>query len=237
MSSHFWPSENAIGKRFKQVLPGMDGDWITVIGVVKDVVYDRDGKIMPVFYSTARQWHKEGRELIVRTDSDPQLLTAAVRQTLQSIDPTLPRFEISTVDDRLAEQDRPRSFQTELIGIFACLAVVLAATGLYGLMAYSVEQRTKEIGIRMAMGWTRACVARLVLKQSATWGGLGMVAGVAGAVLFGRALSASLYGLATTDPLTPGIVIAVLGVVMVLASAALTIRAISIEPIAALRQE
>ena len=103
--------------------------------------------------------------MIVRTKGDPRALIAAVRQKLQSIDPTLPRFAIATVDDRLAAQDKPRRFQTELIGIFAGIALVLAAIGLYGLSAYSVEQRTKEIGIRLALGATRATVARMVLRE------------------------------------------------------------------------
>jgi predicted permease len=237
MARHFWPSESAVGRRFKEALPGMVGDWITVIGVVKDVIYNRDGVVIPIFYSPTQQWYATEHELVVRTDTDPRSLVEAVRQALQTIDPTLPRFEVVPVEDRLAEQDRPRRFQTELIGIFAFLAVVLAATGLYGLLAYSVEQRTKEIGIRMALGSTRARVARLVLKQGAAWGGVGLAIGIAGAVLFGRALSASLYGLAPTDPITLVSVIAVLAMVMVLASAVPTLRATKVDPTVALRQE
>lgn len=189
MARHFWPSENAVGKRFKEVLPGTDGNWITVIGIVGDVVYNRDGIVIPVFYSPARQWDLTGGELVVRAAADPRALVLAVRRELQSIDPTLPQFEMATVEDRLAEQDRPRRFQTDLIGIFACLALVLAATGLYGLIANSVQQRTKKIGIRVALGATRTSIARLVLKEGLIWGVSGMVIGTTGAGLFGRALS------------------------------------------------
>ena len=155
----------------------MDRNWITVVGIVGDVVYNRDGVSLPVFYCPERQWYFTERQVIVRTKNDPIALIASVRQKLQSIDPTLPRFEIGTVDDRLAAQDTPRRFQTELIGIFAGIALALAATGLYGLMAYSVEQRTKEIGIRLALGATRTTVARMVLGEGLVWGAGGIAFG------------------------------------------------------------
>jgi putative ABC transport system permease protein len=164
-------------------------------------------------------------------------LIAAVRQKLQSIDRTLPQFEIATVDDRLAAQDTPRRFQTELLVIFAGIALVLAATGLYGLMAYSVEQRTKEIGIRFALGATQAAVARMVLQEGLAWGAGGITVGVACAVAFGRALSASLYRVTATDPVTLAAVIALLAFVMFTALVLPTLRASKIDPIWALRHE
>jgi putative ABC transport system permease protein len=237
MASHFWPSENAIGKRFKQVLPGMDRDWTTVVGIVGDVIYNRDGVSVPVFYCPERQWYFTERQVIVRTKGDPRALIAAVREKLQSIDQTLPRFEIATVADRLAAQDTPRRFLTELIGIFAGIALVLAAVGLYALMAYSVEQRTKEIGIRLALGANRTTVARMVLGEGLLWGAGGIVVGVAGAVAFGRALSASLYRVTATDPVTLAAVIALLAIVMLAALLLPTHRASKIDPIGALRHE
>ena len=237
MARHFWPSENAIGKRFKEVLPGLDRNWITVVGIVGDVIYSRDGVNLPVFYCPERQWYFTERQVIVRTKGDPRALIAAVRQKLQSIDPTLPRFAIATVDDRLAAQDKPRRFQTELIGIFAGIALVLAAIGLYGLSAYSVEQRTKEIGIRLALGATRATVARMVLREGLLWGTGGIAVGVAGALAFGRALSASLYHVTATDPVTLSAVIALLALVMLTALVLPTHRASKIDPTGALRHE
>jgi predicted lysophospholipase L1 biosynthesis ABC-type transport system permease subunit len=168
---------------------------------------------------------------------DPKFLIAAVRQKLQSIDPTLPQFEIATADDRLAEQDTPRRFLTELIGIFAGIALVLAATGLYGLMAYSVERRTREIGIRFALGATQAAVARMVLYEGLAWGAGGITVGVVGAVALGRALSASLYPVTATDPLTLFAVIALLALVMLTALVLPTHRASKIDPTGALRHE
>lgn len=237
MARHFWPSEDAVGRRFKEILPGTDGDWITVVGIVKDVIYNRDGAVIPIFYAPVRDWYWPRRELIVRTHADPRALAETVREAVQSIDPTLPRFEVATVEDRLAEQDRPRRFQTEIIGIFAFLALVLSATGLYGLMAYSVQQRTKEIGIRVALGSTGAGIARLVLKQGVAWGIGGTAIGIAGAVLFGQALSASLYGVTPTDPLTLTAVIALLAMVIAFASLPPALRASRVDPMIALRED
>jgi putative ABC transport system permease protein len=237
MARHFWPSGNAIGKRFKQVLPGMDRNWMTVVGIVGDVIYNRDGVNLPVFYCPERQEYFSERQVVVRARNDPKPLIAAVRQKLQSIDPTLPQFEIATADDRLAAQDTPRRFQAELIGIFAGIALVLAATGLYGLMAYSVERRTKEIGIRLALGATRATVARMVLYEGLVWGAGGITVGAVGAVAFGRALSASLYRVTATDPLTLSAVIALLALVMLTALVLPTHRASKIDPTGALRHE
>src|SRR6478752_3968333 len=136
MARRYWPSQSAIGKRFKEMLPGLDGRWMVVVGVVKDVIYNRDGVVIPVFYGPARQWPFAERQLVIRTELEPRKLAAAVRETVEGVDRTLPRLEITAVEDELAKQDRPRRFQTELIGTFAGLALILAATGLYGLMAY-----------------------------------------------------------------------------------------------------
>jgi putative ABC transport system permease protein len=237
MARHFWPSENAIGKRFKEVLPGMDRNWMTVVGIVGDVIYNRDGVKLPVFYCPERQEYFTEQQVIVRTKNDPKTSIATVRQKLQSIDPALPQFKIAAVDDMLDAQDTPRRFQMELIGIFAGIALVLAATGLYGLMAYSVEQRTKEIGIRFALGATQGTVARMVLLEGLAWGAGGIAVGVTGAVAFGRALSASLYGVTATDPLTLSAVIASLAFVMLTALLFPTLHASKIDPTGAIRHE
>ena len=237
MARRLWPAESAIGKRFKQVLPGTDAAWITVVGVVGDVIYNRDGIVLPVFYSPERQWYFPERQLIVRTAADPRGLFSPISRELHLIDPGLPRFEVESVEGQLTEQDRPRRFQTELIAIFAGLALLLAVTGLYGLMAYAVQQRTKEIGIRVALGSTGAGIVRLVLRQALAWGGAGIAAGLVGAVLFGRALAASLYHVTPADPLTFAAVITLLTLAMLSASAFPALRAGKVDPTVALRHE
>ena len=237
MARRLWSGQSVVGKRFKEVLPGLDSKWFTVIGVVQDVIYDREGIVVPVFYPSARQWYTNERQLVVRTSGDPRALAAAVRQSVQSIDAALPRVGAAAVADKLKAQDRPRAFQTTLIGMFAGLSLILAAAGLYGLMAYSVHRRTKEIGIRVALGSTRAGIAGMVFQQAALWGGLGVAIGSTGAILFGRSLAASLYGVTPEDPVTFASVIAVLTVVAVLASAIPALRASRVEPIVALRHD
>ncbi len=236
MARRFWPSERATGKRFQQALPGMKGDWITVIGVAGNAIYSRDGAVVPTFYLPARQWSFTEHELVVRAWGDPRALAGAVRKALHAIDPSLPGFEAAAVDDLLAEQDRPRRFQAQLIGAFGVIAAAIAAAGLYGLMAYTVERRRREIGVRLALGATRTRVALLVLERSLGLGAVGMAAGALGALLAGDALRASIHGIAPTDPVTFLAVTALLFAVAILASAAPALRAFRVDPMAAIRR-
>jgi predicted permease len=237
MARRFWPSEDPIGKRFKEVLPGMDGAWLTVEGIVGDVSLSRDGNVAPIFYRSIRQWSMARMSFVVRTQGDPLDLAAAVRRAVRSVDSTVPYFDIATVEHQIEELDRPRRFQTELIGVFAVVALVLAALGLYGLMSYWVEQRTKEIGIRVALGATSRSVVRLVMRSGLQWACVGVVIGIGGAVAFGQALSNLLFGITATDPVTLVTVIGVLTVVAAAASSFPALRATKIDPTVALRHE
>ncbi len=237
MARRFWPSENPIGKRFKEVLPGMDRAWLTVVGIVGDVSLNRDGSVAPIFYQSIRQWSLARLPLVVRTQGDPSGLAAAVRRAVRSVDSTVPYFDITTVEHQVRELDRPRRFQTELIGVFAVVALVLAALGLYGLMSYWVEQRTKEIGIRVAVGATNRNVVSLVMRAGLEWAGIGMVIGIGGAFAFGHALSNMLFGITATDPVTIATVVAVLAAVAAAASMLPALRATKVDPTVALRHE
>jgi predicted permease len=237
MARRFWPNESPIGKRFKQVLPGMDGQWITVVGVVGDILYNRDGTVVPIFYRPIQQWALIEMPLVVRTEHDPLNLIAAVRREVRAVDRSVPYFEIATAEQRLEELDRPRRFQTDLIGLFAATALILAALGLYGLMSYSVEQRRREIGIRVALGATSGQVARLILGQGLRWSLAGVVVGIGGALLFGRAVASLLFGISATDPLTLAAVTAGLAAVTAAASILPTRRATRVDPNIALREE
>jgi predicted permease len=237
MARRFWPSETPIGKRFKEMLPGLDSPWLTVVGIVGDVSLSRDGSVTPIFYRPVRQWSLAKLSLVVRTQGDPEHLIAAVRTAVRSVDSAVPYFEIATVGHQLEEIDRPRRFQTGLVGAFALVALVLAALGLYGLMSYWVEQRTKEIGIRVALGADSGNVVRMVLRTGLEWVCMGVAIGAGGALAFGRALSSLLFGVTATDPVTLAAVIVVLAAVAAAASSLPALRAAKVDPAGALRHE
>jgi putative ABC transport system permease protein len=237
MARRFWPVENPMGKRFKEMLPGLDGAWVTVVGIVGDVSLNRDGGVAPIFYRPIRQWSFARLPLVVRTQGDPSGLVAAVRTAVRSVDSAVPYFDITTVEQQREELDRPRRFQTGLLVAFAVAALVLAALGLYGLMSYWVEQRTREIGIRVALGATGQSVVRLILLRSFEWVCIGLILGIGGALAFGRALSSLLFGVTAADPLTLVAVIAVLTLVAAAASGFPAHRAMKVDPAVALRHE
>ncbi|MGH9939140.1 MAG: ABC transporter permease, partial [Blastocatellia bacterium] len=237
MARRYWPSESPLGKRFKEVLPGLDGKWLTVIGVVGDVVTNRDGILYARFYRTIRQWDWLNLPLVVRTETPPLELAAAIRRTVRSIDSAVPYFDITTAEQALAELDRPRKFQTRLIGVFAVIALLLSALGLYGLMSYLVAQRTKEIGIRVALGAQAADVLKLVIGQGMAIALTGVSLGLAAALAVTRLMKSLLFGVTATDPATFAGVATLLAAVALLACYIPARRATKVDPTVALRHE
>jgi len=237
MARRYWPSENPLGKRFKQVLPGLDSEWLTVIGVVGDITPNRDGRTYPLFYRTIRQWSWPNETLVVRTETPPLELAAAVRRAVRSIDPTVTDFEITTVEQALEKLDRPRKFQTQLIGTFAATALLLSALGLYGLMSYLVAQRAKEIGIRVALGAQRRDVLKLVVGQGMAVALTGVSLGLAAALVVTRLMKSLLFGVTATDPATFTGVAALLAAVALLACYVPARRATKVDPTVTLRNE
>jgi putative ABC transport system permease protein len=237
MARRYWHSESPLGKHFKWVMPGLDGEWLTVIGVVGDIMPNRDGRTYPLFYRTIRQWSWPNETLVVRTETPPLGLAAAVRRAVRSVDSTVPDFEITTVEQSLAKLDRPRKFQTQLIGAFAAPALLLAGLGLYGLMSYLVAQRSKELGIRVALGAQRRDVLKMVIWQGMAVALTGMSLGLGAALAVTRLIKSLLFGVSATDPLTfAGITLLLLCV----AFAACVIparRATKVDPLVALRYD
>ncbi|MEO8658128.1 MAG: ABC transporter permease [Bryobacteraceae bacterium] len=237
MARRFWPAENPLGKRFQEVLQGKAGSWMTVVGVVGDVSRNRDGLVDPTFYWSIRQWSLQRMEMVIRTDAAPGSLITAVREAVRSTDPSLPPFEVTSVEERLRELDSPRRFQTALLGVFASCALLLAAVGLHGLMVSTVVQRTREIGIRIALGATMSRVIRLIVGEGLVCALAGSVVGLAGSVAAGRALSAWLFGVNTADLPALLLVVFVLSTVTLCVGCLAALRASRIDPILALRQE
>jgi putative ABC transport system permease protein len=175
--------------------------------------------------------------VVIRTTKDPLGLVGALRTRVASIDKSLPLYDVTTMDQLLAEQVASRRFNLALLGLFAFLAVVLAAVGVYGVMAYAVAQRTHEIGIRVALGAEQFDVMRPVLGQGIILTALGVSIGFAGALALTRFLSSLLYGVKPTDPLTFIAVALIMTAVALLASFIPARRATKVDPMIALRYE
>ena len=241
LARRYWPNEDPLGKRFKgQDLRGKNDDWLTVIGVVKDMrTHGLERAPTPHVYEWAAQSGPTAGtpDIIVRTSADPVALAASVRRVVRSINSGPVITSMATLNQELDDQLWVRRFETWLLGLFAAIALLLASIGIYGLMQYSVVQRTREIGIRMALGAETHQVLKMVLKQGVTLGIVGLSSGVVGAFLLTRFLSSMLFGITPSDPAT----FAGTSIVLLLTAIAATLiparRATTINPLVALRCE
>jgi predicted permease len=234
MARNYWPGEDAIGKRFR--FPG--GQWTTVVGITGDM--HRQGlenQVVPQVFRPDAQQSEDMLEVIVRTAGDPRAIAASVQSEIQSLDKSVAKFQVATVEQQLGQETAERRFQTSLIGLFSLAALILSAIGIYGLMHYFVAQRTNEIGVRMALGARYGNVLSLVLRQGLVLAGIGVMVGVLGALALTRLLSSLLFGVTPTDPVTFAAAPAILLGVAVLACWIPARRAAAIDPVRALRQE
>jgi predicted lysophospholipase L1 biosynthesis ABC-type transport system permease subunit len=207
-----------------------------VVGRVKQYALDADSRI--AFYRPHSQSPARSLYVVARgSAADPAVLASAVRQAVRAIDPDLPIYRMrpmaALVDASLAQQ----RFSLWLLGLFAAIAVMLAAVGLYGVLAYLVAQGTREIGIRLALGATSARVLGLVLAQGLTLAAIGCGIGLAAALALGRLIVGLLYGVPATDPSTFIVATLGLGLVALVASAVPALRAARVDPMTSLRQE
>jgi len=235
MARAYWPGEDPIGKRFR-FSNAESSPWLTVVGVTGDM--HRQGlerAVVPQAFLPHAQATDDMMDVIVRTSADPQAMAAVVQSEIQSMDKSVAKFAVTTVEKQLAEQTAGRRFQTSLIGLFSLVALLLAAIGIYGLMHYLVVQRTNEIGVRMALGARAGNVLALVLRQGLTLASLGIVAGMLGALGLTHLLSSLLYGTTPTDPLTFATAPAILLAVAAAACWVPARRAARIDPMLALR--
>src|SRR6266542_3378092 len=213
----FWPGQNAVGKRFRS--DRADGPPLEVVGVVKDGKYLSLGEDpQPFFYLPMLQNYADPTMLLARTTNDHNTVIAQIRSEALKLDPAMPFVEVKTLTEHLSLSLFPLRIGASFVGSFGMLALLLAAIGIYGVMAFAVSQRTREIGIRMALGAKRADVLRLIIKQglALTLAGLGL--GLGGALLLTRLMSSVLYGVSATDLLTYVSVTALLCLVVLLAS-------------------
>jgi putative ABC transport system permease protein len=235
LAQRFWPNQSALGKTIGYDSPTPH----QIIGVVKQVgIYGSEAKPLIKIYTPFGRFPQRSPRISIRSStSDPEALTTAVARAVHEIDKDLPFIEVATLEDLLAREVSTRRFNAMLLSIFAALALVLAATGVYGVLSYSVAQRTHEVGIRMALGAGTRDVLRLFMGQGMRLVLLGLVIGLAGAFALTRLMSSLLFGVSTTDTATFVVVALILTVVGVLACYLPARRATRVDPLVALRYE
>jgi putative ABC transport system permease protein len=237
MARTFWPNKPAIGQRFKWGVDDTTG-WKNVVGVVADVSQNITGKRPPVqVYVPHTQEPLQTVTVVVKHDGDPAAMTTAMRRVVQSQDPDMPLYEVRTMEEAIHRALWENRIWVSLMTVFASLALIIAAVGIYGVMAYSVAQRTQEIGIRMALGAARQDVLRLVVGQAMRLTIIGVGIGLAGAYAVTRLMASVLFGVSATDPPTFIGVTVILGLSAVIAAWLPAERATRVDPMVALRSE
>ena len=238
MAAQLWPGQDPIGKRVRSGGLDSTSPWLTVVGVVgrvKQYTLDADSRI--AFYFPHTQSPQRGMNVVLRSRKDPAAMTAAVTSVIRSIDPSLPLYDVRTMDQRVAASLAPRRFSMTLLAVFAAIALALATVGVYGVMAYLVNQGTREIGIRMALGATQESIVRLLLRRGMNMALPGVATGLAGAFAATRLLSSLLFGVRATDAVTFISIGVLLLAVAMLATLIPARRAGRIDPAVSLRCE
>jgi predicted permease len=235
----FLRDEDAVGKRFVFGQPdGDDVPWITIVGVMADT--RRSGvaeAVRPEMFFHYLQSRRTALQFVVETAGDPAAVMPAIRAILRELDPELPIAQVSTVEDLMGEAVATRRFLMQLLTLFSILSASLAVIGIYGVMAYLVTQRTREMGIRLALGAKRGDVFTLVLRDAARYVVPGLAIGAVAAIALSRLLRSQLFGVGPTDPLTLGGVAVLFAAIAFLASWIPAHRAARTDPVEALRFE
>jgi len=240
LAEKYWPGEDPIGKRLKIGPVDSPSPWLTVVGVVSDVrqtgLYEQKLEFY-VPYAQERRSFMAPRDLVVRTQQDAASLAAAVRAAVWAVDKDQPVSNVRTMDQVFSAAISQERFQALLLGMFATLALLLACVGLYGVISYTVVQRTHEIGVRVALGAQPRDVLRLVIRQGMLLTLAGLVVGIAAGTLLTRVLTDMLFGVTPRDPVTFVAVPVLLLMVAFLACWIPARRATRIDPLIALRYE
>ncbi len=238
MARRFWPGRSAIGGRIHFGGPGSATPWMTVVGVVGDVKQGAlEAEVRPTFYLSYLQQPVNGLTLVLRTTDTPERLVPALREAVRTVDPDQPIFGVETLQGLVADSEATRRFILSLFGLFAGLALVLAAVGTYGVMSSLVAQRTREMGVRIALGAGAPRVLGMVMGQGMGAVALGLVAGTMVALALMRGVAKLLYGVSATDPLTFAAASLLLAGVGALACYLPARRAARVDPVVALRSE
>ena len=237
-AQRYWPGEDPIGKRIKRGRPESKNPWVTVVGIVgaSRQTSLKEGS-QPELYVPYLQRPGLTLTLVARTASDPRLLASALRKEVQTADREIPAANIKLMSELISNSVTKERFNVLLLSVFAALALILAAVGVYGVMSYSVTLRTRDIGIRMALGARPSDVFKHVVGQALVLALIGLGIGILLAMASTSVMTSLLYGINTTDPLTLGATALVLLAVALLASYIPARRATKVDPMVALRYE
>jgi putative ABC transport system permease protein len=238
LARRFFPGKDPLGKRLKLGFPEGPEPWLSIVGVAGDVrLQTLEDEAGPAIYMSYLEVGDLGSaRLVVRGAVDPNGLALAVATEVRSVDKNQPVYDMKTMEERLEASVAPRRFKTLLLGIFATMALLLAGVGIYGVMSYSVAQRTHEIGVRMALGANSSDVLRTIVGEAGLLVVLGIALGLAGAMGLTHLLAGLLYGLKATDPVTLMAVSLLLSGVALLASYFPARKAAAVDPVVALRE-
>ena len=243
MARRYWAGRDAIGGRMK-IGGSAERPWVTVVGIVADVRHNGiTGVVKEKFYVPHTQWHRSignpirSMNLVVKASGDPLSLVGPIRQQIRELDPTLPIADVRTMDEVVGATLSTPRFTGVLLGVFAALALALSAIGIYGVLSYVVSRRTREIGIRLAIGARRGQVLRMVLRSGLVLSLAGIALGITAAAFATRLMNTLLHGVTPGDPATFAAVGIGLSCVSVLASLIPAWRATRVDPVVALKTE
>ncbi len=235
----YWSGQDPIGKRIQMGMARSgpnDSPYLEVVGVVKDGKYSTLGEeATPFFYLNLAQRYQSSPTLLLRARGNPLDALPAVRNEIAALDKNLPLYDVKTMRQHLALALLPARLAGSVLGVFGLVALILAAAGIYGVMAYSVAQRTREIGVRMALGANTGAVLKLVLRQGMTLTLIGVAIGLSASLALTRLMKSLLFGVSATDPLTFIVLALLLALVALTACYIPARRAAKVDPIAALR--
>ncbi len=231
-----FPGEDALGKRFRT--NPASTNWTQIVGIVQDGKYQSLNDVSsPAYFAARSQRYESTITVVARSPEPPDQLVRRLQQVISSLDPTLPFFQADSLEDHMRLPLLPARIAASMLGAFGLLAVILAATGVYGMLAYAISRRTREIGIRVAIGAQRGNVIQLVLQRAALIVVAASLAGVALALALGRFFTPILYGVSPKDPATYALALAMMAAIAVAACFVPTLRALRIDPAVALRDE
>jgi len=236
----YFPGQNPIGQRINPGLMTTESEepWREIVGVAADVKNEMlNERSQPAYYVPYAQGLISNLQFLIRSSADPAAAIASVKAAVQREDTALTLYDVRSFDEFIAESVAAPRFQTVLLGVFAALAVLLAAVGLYGLTSYGVAQRTREFGVRLALGARPAEVVGLVVRESVVVAGIGLLLGVAGAAVTAGLLTSELNGVGPMDPLTFAAVGLTLFLVTLIASCVPALRTVRIDPVTTLRSD